>query len=281
MALFRRRSRDDSAADSNEPAEDAGIDLDETGLAADADAAVGGPAAYDRSRGPWDAAEVDVSAEAGVERFDLGALRVPVLPGLSLQLEVDQDQNVTAVTALREDGGVNLQALAAPKSGGLWAEFREELAAELDGAGHKVIEHDGPFGPELRVVLPEQAPDGTAMIRPLRFVGIDGPRWFLKVTFGGRPAIEPDYDDELHHVVRETVVVRGSEAMAPRDLLPMKLPDSVQAQQQLQEVDEDGLDDSVEDFDDADFDDADDESTYDGRLDLNPFERGPEITEIR
>jgi hypothetical protein len=53
--------------------------------------------------------------------------------------------------------------------------------------------------------------------------------------------------------VRDVVVVRGGEAMAPRELLPLRLPDAAAAPAPEPE----------------------------GRPPLDPFERGPEITEIR
>jgi hypothetical protein len=65
----------------------------------------------------------------------------------------------------------------------------------------------------------------------------------------------------LLDVVRSTVVVRGEEAMAPRELLPLKLPE---------EPDRAGQDVVGEDVGEG-------ETTDD---DFKPFARGPEITEI-
>jgi hypothetical protein len=95
-------------------------------------------------------------------------------------------------------------------------------------------------------------------------VGIDGPRWFLRAVFLGRAAVDPDPTDALHQLVRQTIVVRGADAMPPRDPLPLTLPaDAVAA-------------------DEAEPDEADDvEDEPEGFADLDPFERGPEITETR
>jgi hypothetical protein len=102
-------------------------------------------------------------------------------------------------------------------------------------------------------------------------VGIDGPRWFLRVVFLGNAAIDPDPEDSLHRVVRQTIVVRGGSAMPPRDPLPLTLPADAT---------------SAGPGDEAEVDDeVDDEGVPDGAedryADLNPFERGPEITETR
>ena len=80
-------------------------------------------------------------------------------------------------------------------------------------------------------------------------------------------------------MVRATVVVRGDEAMAPRELLPLKLPD----QPDLTEEDIAGQDIAGQDMTDEDA--AEDAAHGAARgvpslKDLNPFERGPEITEI-
>jgi hypothetical protein len=101
----------------------------------------------------------------------------------------------------------------------------------------------------------------------VRFVGIDGPRWFLRAVFLGRAALEPDPADALHLLVRETIVVRGASAMAPRDPLPLTLPAQPVSPEEQDE--------------DADVQEADMDEEERRFTDLDPFERGPEITEIR
>ncbi len=114
-------------------------------------------------------------------------------------------------------------------------------------------------------MLPARTPEGEQVTQPVRFVGIDGPRWFLRAVFLGRAAVEPDPNDALHLLVRQTIVVRGASAMAPRDPLPLTLPAQPATPEDVADVDaEDEVDDAQERF-----------------ADLDPFERGPEITEIR
>ena len=57
----------------------------------------------------------------------------------------------------------------------------------------------------------------------MRFVGVEGPRWFLRGLFLGLAA-EPGGSPELEQVFRDIVVVRGAEAMPPGEALPMRLP---------------------------------------------------------
>ena len=87
---------------------------------------------------------------------------------------------------------------------------------------------------------------------------MDGPRWFLRAVFQGPAVHDEAAAADLEEVVRDVVVVRGSEAMAPREVLPLRLPQAV-ADEAAQTV-EDG---------------------EESRPTLDPFRRGPEITEIR
>lgn len=251
MALFRRRS-----TDADPPTVDEVVPPPELNVP---DARKDG---YDRAGGPFDELEVS-QVDDSLTRVDLGSLLVPGVPGLGIQVEADPTTHeVRAVTAVGEQAAVQLQPFAAPRHDGVWDEIRAEMLAELGGAsGAGVSEHVGSFGPELHAVLPTKTAEGEQVQQPVRFVGIDGPRWFLRVVFLGRAAVEPDPEDALHQLVRQTVVVRGAEAMAPRDPLPLTLPAE-----------------ALDDGEDVDEDDDDDDSGADV---LNPFERGPEITETR
>jgi hypothetical protein len=216
------------------------------------------------SQGPFDASEVDTSEG----RLDLGALWIRGLPGMELRLEVEEaTQNVVGATAVYEDSAVQLQAFAAPKTMGIWDDIRTEIAESIVSQGGTADEQRGVLGTELRTRMPSAGPDGRTVFAPARFVGVDGPRWFLRAVFSGRAAIDDSAAETLMGVVRETVVVRGDVAMAPREMLPLRLPEEVAGQAG------------------ADTDQGDEGDGPEGGSrsadDLNPFERGPEITEVR
>jgi hypothetical protein len=99
--------------------------------------------------------------------------------------------------------------------------------------------------------------DGRTGHQAQRFVGVDGPRWFLRAVFQGPAAHDAAAAADLEAVVRDVVVVRGAEAMAPREVLPLRLPQEVADETEQPEQDETE------------------------RPPLDPFTRGPEITEIR
>jgi len=171
-----------------------------------------------RADGPFDRAEV--SALGG--RIDLGALWVTAAPGVAMHLEMGSEPPVpVALTAVLGKSSLQLQAFAAPSSEGVWADVAAEIAAGIAEAGGTASVATGPWGTELRARLAGQGP-GTATV-PARFVGIDGPRWFLRAVITG-PAALGAHANALLDVVRATVVVRGPDAMAPRELLPLRLP---------------------------------------------------------
>ena len=206
--------------------------------------------------GPFDLAEVDDPAAGG--RVDLGGLWLPGRPGLEVRIEADQETSeVVAVTLVLGEGALQVQPFAAPRSEGIWDDVRAEIRAGITKQGGTADEVDGPVGTELRTRVPVRAADGTQTVQPARFLGVDGPRWFLRGVLTGKPAVQPgpETDAELFAVFREIVVVRGDEAMAPRDPIPLRLPVAPTVSPA-----------------EAGMDEEDHE--------LKPFERGPEITEI-
>ena len=218
-----------------------------------------------RREGPFDRSEV-----AAIEgRLDLGALWLTGVPGMELRLEVEEEsQSVVGVTAVLGDSAVQLQAFAAPRSEGIWDDIRTEIAASVTSQGGTADKTSGPLGPELRAQMPGQGPDGRTVFSPVRFVGVDGPRWFLRAVISGPAATDDSAASGLLDVVRGTVVVRGDEAMAPRELLSLKLPVQPDSEDMVGMSDKDPAADGSPDEKAASLDD------------FKPFERGPEITEI-
>ena len=204
-----------------------------------------------RERGPYDLSEV---ADPGLGRVDLGGMWLPGRPDLEVRIEADQaTSQVVAVTLVLGDGALQVQPFAAPRTEPIWAEVRDEIRAGITAQGGTADEVEGPLGPELRTRVPVRAADGSAGVQPARFVGVDGPRWFLRGVITGRPAVEEGADAALVELFREVVVVRGEGPMAPREPIPLSLPPVATPT----------------------------DSTAGGTAeDLKPFERGPEITEI-
>lgn len=201
--------------------------------------------------GPFDESEKDTSAGY----VDLGALRIAATENLQLRLEVEErTKRVIAVTLDIKGSNLQLQAFAAPRSEGLWDEIRGQIAASVSSQGGTVEERPGSFGTELIARLPAQTPDGRAGFRVARFVGVDGPRWFLRGVFGGPAAMDPAAAEPVEQLFRNVVVVRGDHPLPPRELLQLRLPKDAGAARQQPEQPKAAPDD--------------------------PLRRGPEITHI-
>jgi uncharacterized protein DUF3710 len=270
---IRRRRQDEEPTAGIEPDDEQAQDAAETEV--DAEASEGGP---------WDAEE----NYPELDRLDFGALQVPVGPGLGFQVnfeatEVDAEGNPlngrpVAVLVQHAESVLQLQAFAAPKRAGIWDDIRKETATEItEQAQGQIQENDGPFGKELLAMIPapltdevlaempaevrEQIPqeiiDQGYAWQPIRFIGVDGPRWFLQGVVQGAAIEDEEQWQVLEDVFRNIVVVRGEQPMPPRELLTLELP------KEFSEATEENAEAS------------DDRETFD------PFERGPEITEVR
>ncbi|WP_043614117.1 DUF3710 domain-containing protein [Nonomuraea candida] len=197
-------------------------------------------AAPTRESGPWDADEPHPESD----RIDLGGLRLPHNPDFDVRLASLGDQHV-GVVVLYDESSLQLQALAAPRSSGLWDEVKTKILAQ---AKH-LEEREGPFGSEL---AGEMRVEGES--RPARYLGIDGPRWFLLAVIAGKAAVDDTVAAAYIDFIRDVVVVRGDEPMAREEPIPLRRPNEQASDQASEQAERPGL---------------------------NPFKRGPEISEIR
>ena len=205
--MFRRRSR--SEPDGPEPAD---VEEDATG--------------QPEKGGPWDSESL---AEDELERVDLGSLRVAPREGAELRLQVDENTGeVQSVMLAAEEGALELRAFAAPRNGELWSEVRPQIAADVSQHGGTATEREGRWGTELVCQMQVLLPDGNQGLQPSRIIGVNGPRWLLRATFLGQPAVEIDQAQEWEDALAAVVVHRGSQAMPVGDALPLTLPDEAQ-----------------------------------------------------
>lgn len=259
MGLFsRRRKAVDEAADDRSP--DAPAEEAPEEDAAAADGAPQEESSGAREETEQDAAERPSHLEDGPydeadapeeERIDLGGLRIPLLKGLELRMEMDQrSRAVTGANLVMDGSSLQLQAFAAPKSRGLWDQVRASLRESVTAQGGTAETRQGPFGTELIARLPLKRADGRTGYRPARFIGIDGPRWFVRAILSGPALSDPEQSRRFERLLSRVVVVRGKQAMAPQELIPLTLP-GARAGALAQKSDP-----------------------------LDPLARGPEITEV-
>jgi len=205
------------------------------GATADADqpAAEFDPAQLDardwRSQGPYDISEVDLDDEEDDEpRIDLGSMILTGFPGAEVRLQVaEETSQIISAMLVSGNSALELGAYAAPRSGGLWSELREDMMQTATEAGGSASIVEGPFGVELRRLLPVTTPEGEEGYQPSRMWVAEGPRWLLRGIVYGQAALEEGEEPpvaELLAAFRKVIVRRGDEAMAPGDLLPLTMP---------------------------------------------------------
>ena len=214
---------------------------------------------YDRVNGPHDIEEV--TAEDLEDYVNLGALRIKLLDGMNLRLETDDATGaVIAATITRDGATLQVQAFAAPRTTGIWDDIRHDLTESVKSQGGVVEIYAGVFGVEMLTRLPAVTEDGKRGERVARFVGVDGPRWFLRGVISGEAVLDNEEAAEaIDEVFRSVIVDRGDEPRPPRELLPLVVP--------AQDI--------------ATADDEDEPEEQDDKSKLRPLpRRGPEITEI-
>jgi Protein of unknown function (DUF3710) len=256
--VFRRRRRGDA-----EPGYEAGTGQDDPELYGDPDEldelddedhgeAVASGSGEQKDSGPWDG----TGGYPERDRIDFGSLLVPMYEGIEIEVKVAEGMGVW-ITVRRGDSSIELMAFAAPKTSGLWDEVRQEFADEVAKAGGSSEEAHGPFGAELHARLHPGGEGRRGQLEPVRFMGVDGPRWFLRGMIRGPAAVSAELAAPFEELFGDVVVVRGEHPAPPGDLLEIRLPQD--AQQALEE----------------------ELGKEEGQAYPNPFERGPEITETR
>ena len=193
----------------------AGAAPDEQPKSAPADRAVNGP--------------LDESEANHVRPYvDLGGVKVLPRPELGLRLEVEEGSKRVVAVALDYAGStLQVQPFAAPRNSGLWHEIREQIVDQIARQGGTTSTVAGPLGPEIRAEIPAPAGSDPAGSRIARFIGVDGPRWFLRGVISGQALVDPEAAARIEELFRSIVVVRGNIPMPPRDLIPLQVPASL------------------------------------------------------
>ena len=171
--------------------------------------------------GPLDESE----ANPARPYIDLGSLKILPREGLNIRLEVEENsQRVVAAGLDYAESSLQVQPFAAPRTAGLWQEIREQIGAQITAQGGSITLRDGAFGPEILAQIPVVTEGQPTQMRLARFIGVDGPRWFLRGVISGAGAVDPDVAEQIDDLFRSLVVVRGSTPMPPRELIPLKMP---------------------------------------------------------
>ncbi len=174
--------------------------------------------------GPYDVEDVDDD----LERVDFGAMLIPKSEGSDLRVSLDSQGQVVSVSVFREGSAMQIGAYAAARDGAIWPELLPELAQTISSQGGRASQTEGPFGAELRAEL--AAPRTGSKDKPktpdraAHFLGVDGPRWFVRAVLTGPAATDEQAAQPLLEDLRNVVVVRGTDPKPVRETLSLKLP---------------------------------------------------------
>jgi hypothetical protein len=166
--------------------------------------------------GPFDV--VDAPSDS-LERVDLGAMRIPVTSGLEVRVEVGENGTVSSVLLLNESGQMQLGVFAAPRTEGIWDDVRDEIRKSITSERGTVQEREGEFGIELTGRVPVEGG-----FNPMRFIGVNGPKWFLRAMIVGPAALDDAAAKPFVDTIRGVVVNRGNIPLPVREPVPLTLP---------------------------------------------------------
>jgi hypothetical protein len=170
--------------------------------------------------GPFDVSEIGLLAPY----LDFGSLRVSPQPDVAIKADVeDSTKRIVSITLETAGHRIQLQAFAASKVDGLWAAAMNAIEEGVKAQGGLADQIQGALGPELRVQT-TVTENGQKMLRESRFIGVDGPKWFLRGVLTGPELYSEARYLSLVALFRSVAVSRGDLPLPPGDLLPITLP---------------------------------------------------------
>ncbi len=178
------------------------------------------------TEGPSDFSnEIDISA-----MLDLGALLVPNIPGLEVHLDLDPRSGIGKSVSLHLNMTIaEVQVFAAAVNEDSWAGMRDAIASGLREQKVDCTLEMGKFGTEIHAVMPTVDLDGNVHIQPVRFVGVRGTRWLVRVVISGDGALpnnmqRTDGVSEIDSVIAKLVINRGESPLPPGERLILRSP---------------------------------------------------------
>ena len=174
-----------------------------------------------QSAGPFDITEL-VQVRPSI---DFGAIQLPLRDDVVYKLEVEEaTSKIVALTVEHNGSALQLQAFSAPASDGVWHEIRSSLEQSILAQNGRTEQVVGPLGPELNAQIPNV--DGG--FRLAKFIGVDGPKWFLLGVISGLALGDVLSMSHVIDIFRSVAVVRGSQPMPPKELLELVAPAGAQ-----------------------------------------------------
>jgi len=159
--------------------------------------------------------------------LDLGAVSIPSLPGLAVDINLDPRSGIgKAFTLNYENSLASIQVFASAAREDLWPSVRDSI---VQGLRDQKVDCEvvlGVFGTEVVCVMPTVDIDGNSYVHPVRFIGISGPRWMQRVVVSGDAAVDGKAQAKLDLALSKILVHRGEEPMSPGQRMEIAIPGS-------------------------------------------------------
>ncbi|WP_018295663.1 DUF3710 domain-containing protein [Corynebacterium lubricantis] len=181
--------------------------------------------------GPFDGDSVEFNdfdfSDFGVSVLNLGSLRIPLPKDTQVQVEMG-DQGPKMLHIVTRHGRITPVAFAAPSSGGQWERSVEEISDGMRQQGMPTKMELGPWGREVV---------GTGVNGSIRIIGVDGPRWMLRMTLASPEGKEVELATLGRELTARVFVYRGNDPILAGNSLPVILPQQLaqQVQQAVQQ----------------------------------------------
>ena len=161
----------------------------------------------------------------GADYLDLGCLQIPRFADLEVRVDFATGTLEPKLVVLElNHSSISVQPFAAARYEDHWPDMRDEIVKSLTAQGVEINVELGPFGTEIHSVMPTIDVSGAAVIAPVRFLAVNGDRWYLRIVVSGDGAITGERSREVDALISALVVHRGDDAMSPGELLEIVLP---------------------------------------------------------
>lgn len=161
----------------------------------------------------------EVPSTLGLISF--GSLLIPSIDGVSVRGDINEENNQVVAVSFEHQGSIlQVTPFATAKSEQVWPEIMDQLKEGIVASGGSASETEGSTGKQLNAVVP--AGQDSAKIR---FIGFDGPRWFLRGVISGAAIDNQIAAKNMEDIFCALIVNRGDIPLPPKEPLPLKLPD--------------------------------------------------------
>lgn len=159
------------------------------------------------------------------EYLDLGCVLIPRFDDLQVRVDFATGSREPKLIVLElPHSSISVQPFAAARYEDHWPALRDEIVSSLTAQGVEINIELGAFGTEIHSVMPTVDVSGASVIAPVRFLAVNGDRWYLRIVISGDAAITGQRSRQVDEIIAALVIHRGEDAMSPGEQLPIVLP---------------------------------------------------------